>query len=63
MGSDGVTQIDGSFSFTYNGSPMPPTNAGAYNLVAKFTSNDPNYVNTIATGTMYIDHCSTNTDR
>ena len=52
---DGVTQVDGTFSFTYNGSPTPPTNAGAYNLVASFTSNDPNYVNTIAAGTFYID--------
>ncbi len=55
VGSDGVSQIDGSFSFTYDGSPTPPTNAGAYSLVATFTSNDPNYVNTIATGTFYID--------
>jgi hypothetical protein len=52
---DGVTQVDGTFSFTYSGSPTPPTNAGAYNLVASFTSNDPNYVNTIAAGTFYID--------
>jgi hypothetical protein len=55
VGSDGVTQIDGRFSFTYNGSPTPPTNAGTYKLVATFTSKNPNYVNTIATGTMQID--------
>ncbi|UII30954.1 MBG domain-containing protein [Fulvivirga ulvae] len=30
-----------SVSFTYNGSPTPPTNAGSYNVVA--TVADPNY--------------------
>jgi len=55
VASDGFTQVDGTFTFTYNGSATPPTNAGAYNLVASFTSSDPNYVNTIETDIFYID--------
>ncbi|MGA2497551.1 MAG: MBG domain-containing protein, partial [Tepidisphaeraceae bacterium] len=48
VGSDGVTPVDGSFAFTYNGSPDVPVNAGTYNVVATFTSADPQYVNTVA---------------
>ena len=55
VGSDGVTPIDGDFTFTYNGSPTPPTNAGTYKVVAVFTSNDPNYVSSAAKGTLVID--------
>ncbi len=54
IGSDGFTTVAGSYTLTYNGSPTPPTDAGTYNLVATFTSADPNYTDTAATGTLYI---------
>jgi N-acetylneuraminic acid mutarotase len=43
VGVDGSTSVDGTFAFTYNGDPNPPTNPGLYTVVATFTSNDPNY--------------------
>jgi N-acetylneuraminic acid mutarotase len=54
IGVDGMTPVDGTLSFTYNGSPTSPTNAGAYNFVATFTSNDSNYLNTAITGELDI---------
>ncbi len=55
---DGTTPIDGSFAFTYNGSPDMPVNAGVYKVVATFTSADPQYVDTVAQDTLYIDPAS-----
>ena len=47
-----VTNPSGlSVSFTYNGSPTPPTNAGSYTVVGTIT--DPNYTGT-ANGTLDI---------
>ena len=52
-GVDGVTPVDGTFTFTYyaastatgTASPTAPTNAGTYTVVASFTSGDTNYSN------------------
>ncbi len=46
--------IAGTFTFTYNGSSTPPTNAGTYNVIAYFTSGDPNYVDSAIAGTYTI---------
>jgi hypothetical protein len=54
LGSDGVTQVAGNFTFTYNGSPNVPQKVGTYNVVASFISSDPNYGNTTGTGTITI---------
>jgi MBG domain/Kelch motif/Immunoglobulin domain/Galactose oxidase, central domain len=54
LGVDGVTPVGGSFSFTYDGSPTPPTAAGIYDVTATFTSNDPSYANSVGTGTLMI---------
>ena len=51
---DGFTPVDGFFSFTYNGSPMEPVDVGTYQVLAAFTSNDSNYVNTVTQGTLYM---------
>ena len=45
VGTDGVTPVNGSFTYTYNGSANPPTAAGSYAVVATFTSADPDYAN------------------
>ena len=37
------TSVSGTWAYTYNGSSIPPTNAGIYNVVGTFTSADPNY--------------------
>ncbi len=55
LAADGVTPVDGTFAFTYDGSSTPPTNVGTYNVVATFTSTDPNYVSTVTVDTLYID--------
>lgn len=55
IGADGSTPVAGSFAFTYNGDPAPPTAAGVYNVVATFTSGDPSYASTSATTTLTID--------
>jgi hypothetical protein len=54
VGSDGVTPVSGTFTFTYNGTSAPPVNAGTYNVVATFTSTDPDYVNTVINQPLYI---------
>jgi len=51
---DGVTPIDGSFTFQYEGSPTPPTNPGIYSVTANFTSNEPRYANAVSSGTLTI---------
>ncbi len=53
--SDGSTPVDGDFAITYNGSSTPPVAAGTYNVLATFTSNDANYVDTVATTSLTID--------
>jgi autotransporter-associated beta strand protein len=59
-GVDGVTPVDGTFSFTYNGSTTPPTAPGIYTVAADFTPTPNPYVawldykETTATGTMTI---------
>jgi hypothetical protein len=52
-GPDG-SAVSGSFSFTYTGSPALPVNAGVYNVVATFTSSDPNYSDATGTATLTI---------
>ena len=54
VGVDGATPIDGTFTFTYNGSPDEPTAPGTYAVVATFTSNTSDYANTIAAGTIVV---------
>ncbi|HEV2972954.1 MAG TPA: MBG domain-containing protein [Pirellulales bacterium] len=54
LGIDGVTPIDGSFAVTYDGSTNPPSAAGSYAVSATFTSNNPDYATTTATGTLVI---------
>ncbi|HEV8345846.1 MAG TPA: Ig-like domain repeat protein, partial [Vicinamibacterales bacterium] len=53
-GIDGAP-VSGSFSVTYTpGGANAPVNAGTYGVVAVFTSSDPNYVSSSATGTVVI---------
>jgi hypothetical protein len=54
LGLDGATLIDGTFTFTYNGSPDEPTAPGTYAVLATFTSNVSDYANTVATGTIVV---------
>ena len=54
IGSDGYTPVDGAFTYTYDGSATPPTNVGMYQLLAYFTSNDPQYVDTVTNLTVQI---------
>lgn len=54
IGADGYTSIDGTFTYTYNGSSTAPTSAGTYNVLAYFTSNDPQYVDTVTSTTLDI---------
>ena len=51
---DGYTPLNGSFTFTYNGSSVAPIAAGTYAVVASFASGDSNYADTVATGSMTI---------
>ncbi|HEX8915245.1 MAG TPA: MBG domain-containing protein, partial [Humisphaera sp.] len=53
-GVDGLP-VPGVFRFTYGGSPAAPTDAGAYAVVAKFESADPNYAGGGGTATVTID--------
>src|SRR5262249_46385786 len=44
VGKDGVTPVNGTFEFAYNGSATnAPFSAGAYPVLVTFTSGDPNY--------------------
>src|SRR5262249_18616116 len=43
VGTDGVTPVNGSFSFTYNGSAPPPTAAASYGDLTTFTAAAPTY--------------------
>jgi len=55
VGKDGVTPVNGTFTFSYSGPSNPPSFAGSYTVTAYFSSSDPNYGNTIATSTMIIN--------
>jgi hypothetical protein len=54
VGADGATPVNGTLSVLYNGSSTLPVNAGTYDVSATFTSNDPNYLSTTASGSMTI---------
>lgn len=54
LGTDGVTPVSGTFTYTYDGSATVPTNAGTYAVVASFTSSDPAYANSVGTGMLTI---------
>jgi hypothetical protein len=55
VGTDGVTPVSGSFTFTYAGSTTPPTDAGSYDVTATFTSADPSYADATVTTTEAIN--------
>ena len=62
VGVDGHTAVNGTFSFTYDGSGTAPTNAKtSYAVVAKFTSTDPNYANASGNGTLTIKQAASTT--
>ncbi len=58
IGSDGVTPVNGTFTYTYNGSTTPPTNVGTYPVIAYFTSADSGYVSAVANGVVTIFQAS-----
>jgi type VI protein secretion system component Hcp len=53
----GGVAVPGTFTFAYslNGNPAEPIHAGTYQVVATFTSSDPDYAGATATGTIVID--------
>ena len=69
-GIDGVTPINGSFTYAYYneygsntqlfGPPLPgaPTNAGSYTFIEYFTSQDPNYADSSFSWNLWIDPAS-----
>jgi hypothetical protein len=46
--------VNGTFTFTYNGSTGAPVNGGNYAVVANFTSTDTNFNNATGDGTINI---------
>jgi hypothetical protein len=54
VGTDGVTPVSGSFALAYDGGLGGGVDAGTYSVLATFTSNDPNYNNATALGTLTI---------
>ncbi|MDQ6800107.1 MAG: Ig-like domain repeat protein, partial [Acidobacteriota bacterium] len=50
----GGVAVAGSFTFAYNGSPIPPTLPGTYGVIATFVSANANYANTTGTGMLTI---------
>ncbi len=54
VGTDGVTQVSGSFAFAYDGFPNQSPYAGTYTVLATFTSSDPNYNNATLVGKLTI---------
>lgn len=60
VGTDGVTPVAGTFAITYNGNTTLPTAAGTYAIQAAFTSTDPTYANSVATGTLTINPATPN---
>jgi hypothetical protein len=67
VGVDGMTPVNGSFTFTYysgnsaSGTPMSgaPTNVGTYTVVAAFTSTDSNYTNGTPAQTTFTINAAT----
>lgn len=57
IGADGVTRVNGTFSFGYfqNGVAASPVYAGTYDVVANFTSSDSAYASTSGTGQITIN--------
>jgi hypothetical protein len=51
----GGALVNGTFAFTYNGSPTAPAAAGTYAVSASFTSGDPSYTNATGTGMLTIN--------
>jgi hypothetical protein len=60
VGIDGATPIDGTFDYTYNGDPIPPTAPGTYTVVATFTSNSSDYANSTANATIVVGAAANN---
>jgi hypothetical protein len=60
VGADGVTPVNGTLSVLYNGSSTLPVNVGTYTVSVTFTSNDPNYLSTTASGSMTIQPAGVN---
>lgn len=54
IGIWGSSPVSGSFTFSYNGDPTPPTNVGVYSVIATFTSADQSYLSASATGQLVI---------
>jgi hypothetical protein len=46
--------VNGTFSFTYNGSSQAPVNVGSYAVIASFTSTDTNFKNATGNGNITI---------
>jgi hypothetical protein len=55
VASDGVTPVNGTFTYSYSGPSNPPSFAGTYTVTANFTSSDSVYGSTTATSTMIIN--------
>jgi len=56
VGIDGVTPVAGTATYvTYNGSTNVPSTVGTYAVFAEFTSSDPNYYSSTASGTLVIN--------
>lgn len=51
---DGSTPVSGTFSYSYEGSPTPPTNPGLYAVAITFTSADPRYATTTINDSLRI---------
>ena len=47
--------VRGNIDVTYNGSSVAPTDAGTYVVVVTFTSDNPKYADTVATGSITIN--------
>jgi hypothetical protein len=58
VGSDGVTPVSGTFAFAYNGLAGARANAGTYQVLATFTSADPNYGNATLLSTFTINQAA-----
>ncbi|HEX8169022.1 MAG TPA: MBG domain-containing protein [Thermoanaerobaculia bacterium] len=51
--------VSGTFAITYDGSSTAPTAPGTYNVVANFTSSDPNFTSATGNGTLTIQKAPT----
>jgi MBG domain/Kelch motif/Immunoglobulin domain/Immunoglobulin I-set domain/Galactose oxidase, central domain len=59
VGVDGVTPVNGSFAFTYDGATTAPIGPGLSVVNAAFTSNDPNYTSPTVTANLIINSTGT----